>query len=122
MREKSIRECGKVSINDIHGERVEEILKGRENEQRRERSRYSNRNGNDNDGGINRLWSKAKGFAASKKKSNLPVRYSKGKDDQTELLKVESSHDDSPRNSVARNSYRTRPYNDSAKKGVFDDI
>ncbi len=113
MREKSIRECGKVRVNDIHGQRVDEILKDRTNDQRRNKPRRHNDNDNDDDT-INRLWSKAKGFAASKKKSIVPVRYSKNEEDGVELLKVE-------RNKTTRDSYRTR-IAPSPKTGIFDDI
>lgn len=137
MRERSIRECGKVRIDDIHDQRVDEILRNRENEIRREKvrktsSRLANARSDDDEDGLSRLWSKAKGFASKKKKSSLPVRYSKGKDDEVELLKVNNGSDNesaswksSPSHTRGSRSPRyTSRTSDTApsKKGIFDDI
>ena len=120
LREKSIRECGRVKVNDIHEERVEEILRDRNNEQRRDRTRPLD----SGDEGVARLWTKAKGFA-SRKKSTLPVRYSKSREeDEVELLKVNGS-EETRSHAPSRSSHAHSPYRGSrgqSKKGIFDDI
>ena len=131
MREKSIRECGKVIAAQIHSERVNEILRDRENELRREKVRQTStrlaNNPPEEEGDLmNRIWSKAKGFAP-KKSVKAQVRYTRGKDDdKIELLKENGRSVDSPRASSLASKYRTGSgqYNrpERPKKGIFDDI
>lgn len=137
LRERSIRECGKVRIDDLHDQRIDEILRNRENEIRREKvrktsARLSNSRPDEDEDGLSRLWSKAKGFASNKKKSSLPVRYSKSKDDEVELLKVNGSDNESSssspwkQNSTHRSGssprYTSKSSGNLPKKGIFDDI
>ena len=101
-------------------------MRDRNNEQRRERTRT--RPLDSGDEGVARLWTKAKGFAARKKKSNLPIRYSKSREeDEVELLKVNGSDgsEETPSHAPSRSSHAPSAYRGSRgqpRKGIFDDI
>ena len=112
-------------------------MRNRENELRREKIKQTSSRlaskplDDDEDGHLNRLWSKAKGFAGTRKKSSIPVRYSRaGQEDQVELLKVNGSDNESstsprkPSPTYRSSGSGSSRYssNNTPKKGIFDDI
>ena len=108
----------------LHSERVSEILQERENEIRREKVRRTSErikegNTSDDENSLQRIWSKAKGFA-SQKKTDLQARYTRGRDDEIELL--DNSTREETRVSNSRSGSRTWQHRNEPNKGIFDDI
>jgi hypothetical protein len=130
LREKSLRECGRVLVNQLQNERATEMQRERESGEKklkRDRSRDWENFDEDDNSQIERLWNKAKGFASSRTVKLPSARYSPRRNDEeedkVELLETEEDSFTTFNNDTANsNGFRKSFYPSSNNKGIFDDI
>uniref|UniRef100_A0A1X7UMF4 Kinesin motor domain-containing protein n=3 Tax=Amphimedon queenslandica TaxID=400682 RepID=A0A1X7UMF4_AMPQE len=128
LREKSVRECGRVLNKQLHEERLSEISSEDKDTMKKWREHRTKRINSleEEEGHIDRLWGKAKGFASRKKvylpkarfKSTGGGRSQDGEDDGDTLELLEEIP-------ASRNGYRNTGGGGTGinrNKGIFDDL